>query len=1128
MERVKNFVKKTFLYTIVFSLLVSTSVFAVTTTQEKEIRLRNAKNLIDDAANAQVIANAMKKCISSLPDLESVGSNRVQSKEKKMFSGRINDVDVSVGAWVEEQINGKVGDGEIHCKDNGNKILTLFSNVIDVSVSDLLCNAENQDYAGLIERVEMNDLSEYTAVNSGCSSSYTGKSYYSYNNNNGAGTNKIYGKDYSTGETYIKLLYEHWRENSENQYIVPWNNLGDFKNPSGYYALLDDYHANCGETVQPDGWNGDNKVIINEITDEGQEIKSTYQYSSNAPTTSSPTGVKRTCSEIASTINSYYNDYRDALYNAFKSECSSSVKDTWSFEFTVANGVLSDDSPVEISSGGETWSNYTRESDGTIVMKEFSDNDKEAAQQTIDDYNALKDNDFVTEDSGKWTCHAPLGYKVVMDAYVDPSTSIDDESGSVKKTCANSGGAESLGWIVCPVLNWLSNVSNDVYNDYVEPSLQVNPKLFGTDDSNNGAYQGWETFRNFANIAFIILLLIVIFSQLTGVGIDNYGIKKILPKLIVAAILINLSYVICMVLVDLSNIVGSGVRSMFDNLGQPINDLSFGISDGGAGGDQFTLKDTTTIISGVGILATIVIGAATIWANPAILLSLLVSALGIFVAIFFLFILLAAREAAIVVLVVLSPLAFVCYMLPNTKKLFDRWWKFFEGLLLVYPIIGLLVGGGNYVSRLLMTTGFADPEQGGSFITAFTAMIVGIIPIFFIPTVLKGSFAAMGKVGGMITGFGQKASLAAKKGVTTSGKAIGSTDTFRRVRNAVGMHSLSRRGRARAVQDQAALMKERATRSRLADRNSMRTRMQSIAASEEARAVDEATAQRLSLMQSSGKSGGLMVEERDANGNLTMVRKVFNANNAGERLKQLEEYSRNRELNDNEKLEVSALLRGLAGEKGGARQISEAIRNSGIRDESGNIVGANKNFMSVVGQTIARDSTVKSKMNEKDAGASTYAEEFMPGGDGVTKADYNQSFSSFKDTENYKNGVNNKIKSYEAGLNQSGAALDEYINGLTTDDCQRIMDDQNLLNSLDVNDRNKFLEHAKNKNVTGRSAREVVINNGQGSQFGGNFQDGSRNTGTNNNGQPNNSSPIAGSNNNRQQDNSSNGFDIPH
>ena len=338
-------------------------------------------------------------------------------------------------------------------------------------------------------------------------------------------------------------------------------------------------------------------------------------------------------------------------------------------------------------------------------------------------------------------------------AFVDVEQSGEEEgSGTVipesttepeKMTCGNSGGAKSLGWIVCPLLEWMGDASEKLYEDSIKPNLEIQPVLF-TDQGGGGTRDGWVIFQGIANTVFIVLLLAVIFSQLTGIGIDNYGIKKILPKLIVAAILVNLSYYICLVFVDVSNIVGNSVQSLFNSLGDAMTiDPSFEINGYGVG----------STIASVGLLTAAIGGAAWIvWSNPAVILSLLVSALGIIIAIFFLFVLLAARQAAVVVLVVLSPLAFVCYMLPNTKKIFDRWLKIFEGLLLVYPICGLLVSGGNYVSKLLLSSGFA----ADSFVKALTAMIVGIVPIFFIPTVLKGSFSAMGNLGAKISGFGDR------------------------------------------------------------------------------------------------------------------------------------------------------------------------------------------------------------------------------------------------------------------------------------------------------------------------------------------------------------------------------------
>lgn len=334
-----------------------------------------------------------------------------------------------------------------------------------------------------------------------------------------------------------------------------------------------------------------------------------------------------------------------------------------------------------------------------------------------------------------------LEFITLADGEFDDVAEDDSGNGEVERTCMNSGGSDSLGWIICPLLDWMSSASEDIYEQVLEPNLQVEAGYFDQSVTRDA----WSTFQTIANIIFTILVLVVVFSQLTGVGIDNYGIKKILPRLIVAAILINLSYLICILCVDISNILGNSLHEMFDGFitgGSVVIENGEGITN--------TNVDFGGAITALSILSAIV-GAYAVYSNPALLLTLLISALGVLIAVLFLFVLLAGRKAAIVVLTVLSPVAFILYMLPNTKKIFDRWLKLWEAMLLLYPICGLLIGGGNYISRLLLTIG-----AGTSTFEAFTAMAIGILPIFFIPTLLKSAFAALGSMGSTIAGFGNR------------------------------------------------------------------------------------------------------------------------------------------------------------------------------------------------------------------------------------------------------------------------------------------------------------------------------------------------------------------------------------
>ena len=640
---------------------------------------------------------------------------------------------------------------------------------------------------------------------------------------------------------------------------------------------------------------------------------------------------------------------------------------------------------------------------------------------------------------------------------VDGTSEDSGENSEVEPTCMNTAGT-SLGWILCPVLDAFGGATDWAYNELVEPALKIEPQLFtGEGDSTRDA---WKTFRDIANIFFIILFLVVIFSQLTGVGIDNYGIKKILPKLIVAAVLINLSYIICVVFIDLSNILGNGLRNIFTSLGSQLTipDSIEGIKIGDVAGGALTA--ITVLIALVGGVAVAITAAGGV---VAFLVSLLVVALSAIIALFFLFLLLAAREAAIVVLTVLSPLAFACYILPNTQNIFKKWYQLGWRLLMVYPIAGLLIGGGDYVSKLLLSAGVGSE----GFFSAFTAMIAGIVPIFFIPTVLKQSFALMGGLGAKIAGFGKS------MGSRVSGnldKSVRGGERFKnyqadRERNRKLRYArrtnrnlsdrldngetLSQRQRdrlARARMVESAEYSDELKRRAIVDGN----RYETMRAGIEAKSRDEAINDRLALMQKNGVNGG-----------------AYSLENMYARMQNLEKASRTQALTDDEKGEMAALARGMASRQGGASMLNSIIRSAGSDGKS------NSNFMSAMGEIYGNDSAVASKMAEKDAGASAFTEKFMPNGAG-----YDGDFAAYQGTKEYKDAIDKRIKSYSAGLNQGGAAVTDYVNSLDKSDLQAIIDNEGLYNSLDTDVRRAIDERTgsgpKGLNIQ-RTARQVEI-----------------------------------------------------
>lgn len=337
----------------------------------------------------------------------------------------------------------------------------------------------------------------------------------------------------------------------------------------------------------------------------------------------------------------------------------------------------------------------------------------------------------------------------------------NDHDGSI---CYDESG--HLGWIFCPLIEGIGNAMSQLYDEIIQPFLVIEPGLITGD----GTYTAWDIFRNFANIAFVILFLVVIFSQLTGVGIDNYGIKRMLPKLIVAAILINLSYVVCQLAVDLSNILGNSLEMLFTNIAAQINESA------GSPAEYFSGL-VSTVGTAIGLTlgggATLVTLAPLATMGFAAIVPILMGLLSAIISVLFMFVILFVRKAIAILLVAVAPVAFVAYIMPNTKKLlFDKWLSIFKGILTVYPLAGALVGGGVLASSIIVATTADQAESGdaglGTFLLYMGALLLQVVPFFFLPRLFRSSLNAVGNLGNAIASRGARLGQRARGAVEGS------------------------------------------------------------------------------------------------------------------------------------------------------------------------------------------------------------------------------------------------------------------------------------------------------------------------------------------------------------------------
>ena len=319
----------------------------------------------------------------------------------------------------------------------------------------------------------------------------------------------------------------------------------------------------------------------------------------------------------------------------------------------------------------------------------------------------------------------------------DGGTWVEESSEcGTKVVCASS--IQGIGWLVCPAMNFMADISDRAYAFLASKFLSVDVDLV------KGVRDSWAKFRDIANIALVIALLIVIYSQITSVGISNYGIKKMLPKIVVAAILVNVSYDICRIAVDLSNILGYGIAKFFEG--------NFGfISTPSNSTTLDTLGNGLSIAGAVGAALAGAVGIAMAVSVPVVLSAIL--AVGLIVLI------LLAREALIILLIAIAPLAFVAYLLPNTEQWYKKWLKLFSTLLLLFPIIGLVFGASKLAATILLNAGAAQsPTDKADVMTQVLAVGVLVIPFFVVPGLLKGALNAAGSIGTKLSGMADKAS----------------------------------------------------------------------------------------------------------------------------------------------------------------------------------------------------------------------------------------------------------------------------------------------------------------------------------------------------------------------------------
>lgn len=345
--------------------------------------------------------------------------------------------------------------------------------------------------------------------------------------------------------------------------------------------------------------------------------------------------------------------------------------------------------------------------------------------------------------------------------------------------------AEFISWVLSAIVSVLGKLLLVAvylltliaqYNDFVNAAPVVN---------------GWVIVRDVGNMFFIIVLLIIAFA--TILNIPNYQWKALLPKLVIAAILINFSKTIAGLLIDFSQVI----MLTFVN--------GFAAAAGGNFAQMYKIRELVSINPGyegdVDLLA--ILGGyflAFVMLAIALATTLIMA------------VILAFRIVMLWALVVLSPLPYVLNLLPQGKKYGDKWWSMFGEYLTVGPVLAFflwlaLVSVGSGEVKGFTGTGAAgsstaeltEYESSTSAVATEAGKPESLLGFVISICMLIAGLKITGEMG-VIGAGAAKGALGKMEGMAKWGakKFTGYRYAAERVSGAMAMHETARKEKAQA------------------------------------------------------------------------------------------------------------------------------------------------------------------------------------------------------------------------------------------------------------------------------------------------------------------------------------------
>ena len=304
---------------------------------------------------------------------------------------------------------------------------------------------------------------------------------------------------------------------------------------------------------------------------------------------------------------------------------------------------------------------------------------------------------------------------------------------------------------ISPIMEAMSNTIKWL-GDFVSTGLRVTmgwiiSLLNKSEDYvlGTGVNNAWVKIRNLAMVLLVLALIIIAFANTAGVDLEQYGLNRMIPRIIISIVMAFGSWIVVLFFFDLSS---------------AIQGQAWGLISGNNALDVLQTIQIQTPSAG-GILGSM--------GSILVLLFLLV---GVWVCAIILLFLLLLRIVFLSFLLAVAPIAMVFNIMPFTQNLYKQWWSEFWKWMFMGPMAVAIIALGSLIASGMISGSTLNGVDGneqvliGLLILAASMVVAATLPLQWGGKIMQswgkfGKNTLWGKTGGAALGAAQKSAGAA-------------------------------------------------------------------------------------------------------------------------------------------------------------------------------------------------------------------------------------------------------------------------------------------------------------------------------------------------------------------------------